>query len=247
MLGLGLGINKKKILKNGFAKIVTDYSLLHAWNTLTSGGLDIVGTTTTFNDLGTIGGKNLINGSAAAQPTFTTPNLLFDGINDELVKSGTFRNADATGVFTCVIKATDNTLNQSNRIFYIYQTGVNTFFGIDYRNLNPRLVMVVTGVTQWVVESNVAMTLNTRNKISFYQNGTITKIMLNGTVVATTTTTGTNDNKWLSQFVGGNATDGMGLGVSKSLITSYGKVGVETLVYNAYTNETDILNLQNAL
>ena len=247
----GFGFENSRLLpKIGgqtFQQIVKKYSLLHAWNTLASGGLDIVGTTTTFNDLGTIGGKNVVNPAAVNQPTFSTPFLVFDGTTDYLLDSNSFRNADTTGVFTIKFKAIDNTLDNANRLVAISKSGINTFFQIIYRNLKLRLQLILSGVNQYIIDSDVDVVLNSTNVISVWQNGTTVKFMINGSVVTTTTITGTNDSRWLSMLSGVHTPDRLTFGNLIALTTTYGKSGIETVCYNAYTNETDILNLQNDL
>ena len=200
-----------------------------------------VGTTVTQLDTGSVGGLDLSNPDAASEPTVNANTLGYDGVAQWLRGAhSSFRSGDNSGVIHCKFKATDNTLNKVNILFSSgRETSQVVFIHIDYVNLKPRFSFR-NDSTIFVLQVDTAVALNSVNTLTIWSDGTTNKIALNGVVVASTVTSGTNTGKWFNDVTA--ALENIILGGREFAgVITYGKSEQYGVWYEPYTSDAAAL------
>ena len=198
-----------------------------------------VGTTVTAVDTGSIGGLDMVNPTAAAEPDFNSNTFGFDGVQQELYNGvSNFRSGDNSGVIHIKFKATDNTGSKNNHLFSISNTSAADFLEVRYKDLKLELVWGDGGIFHGI-RQDVVLTLNDINTATFISTGSVWVIGVNGVAVATTPFAGSNNGNWLADITA--STENIVMGARETTINSFGKSDIYGVWYEPYTTQAAAL------
>lgn len=239
MLGLGLSTYKNTVVGViSIHAIASKYGSLHAW---AAEDIDIVGTTTTLNDFGSIGGLDMANTTAGAQPIYNASDADFNGKSSIervsqssggfLENSNSFRHSDTSGVLTVVTKTIVPHNHFLPRMFS-YTTGN---IAREKRNDDGGYYISYDSAVQEVSGDNI---LARKDVLSFFHDGVNIKIAINGAIVPHT---GGSD-WWFSDFL---ATD---IGLLAFQSDNNGGYQKQALCsYSVFSTEANVLSYQTEL
>ena len=212
-------------------------SALHQWSYQNS---EIVGTTMTATDFGSVGGLNMTNPTAISLPTLTNNEWGFDGLTQFLENANSFRNTDTTGVFHAVIKVE----SKNNSIFCCAdETSDLEFLGGRTMSTDKARLQRTFAIGTNQLETTA--TYSGYIAISFVQDGTQAYLVINGSkVIAYDSATLTTE--WLDAGF-----DNICIGTIKRLSPVYYDQKQKYLGYSAYSSEAnaiaDNLKMYNAI
>ena len=191
MLGLGLGLNK---LSNSFG--AGSFSLstaLHQWSYENT---EIVGTTMTATDFGSVGGLDGTNPDAASLPTLNAADIEFDGVAEYLMKTvSNFRGSDTTGVVHMYI---DIPTGDSTLSFCSADNATNTeYLILDSSSSDKARILTRSGGAIRSLETTA--TYSGVKLISIVQDGAQAYVLIDAVKIASYSTS-TLTTEWFNGF-----------------------------------------------
>lgn len=240
---IGIGIRVGSSLNAGapaktLSEIFTEYNFLNMW---TSENIDVSGTVTTLFDYA--GEHDLVNPAAINQPTLNIsdanfggkPSLSFDGVSQYISKNTpNWRGTDTSGVFVVVYKAPETLTyglisladNANNGRFFTMGDS-----GTGIPEFRKGGLVLCDGATA-SFDAKVVATAGT---------GTVLKNFLNGSEDTGTPAAYSWINSY-SPFI-----DNISIGAVLRPSVIYRAFDIAMVGYLQYTNEADIINVQNDL